>query len=55
MKNEAKAKPVEKKDDPHNNGGYPRCPRCGHNFYNDNPGPDGLCRWCYEEQQQEQH
>jgi hypothetical protein len=27
----------------------PRCPRCGHNFYDDSPTPSGVCTYCQDE------
>ena len=26
-----------------------RCPGCGHNFYDDAPVRDGMCKWCVAE------
>jgi len=25
------------------------CPGCGHNFYNDKPLGDGMCKYCHED------
>jgi hypothetical protein len=26
-----------------------KCKECGHNFYDDQPVRNGLCKWCIEE------
>lgn len=30
-------------------GPAPKCPTCGHNFYNSSPLSDGRCKYCHED------